>query len=109
MSNQGSDTTIRPYQFADFDRDGHLDILYSRYGSAELVFLINNGDETFREAKVFSGSRALALYVGDFSGDANIDVLYTTSNNDSLILLEAIQRTQFHQKLCTSQHQSLVR
>ncbi len=78
--SNGSDITIRPYQFADFNKDGHLDIIYARYNESKLDILFNNGNETFSLAKSFDRANALVLYVADFTGDQQLDIVYSTSN-----------------------------
>ena len=80
VSNQGSELGIRPYQFVDLNKDGHLDIVLSKYGEGSTVVLLNDGNQNFSIVTTFPGARALFLYVADFTGDGNYDVLYARSH-----------------------------
>ncbi len=86
VSNQGSELGIRPYQFVDLNKDGYLDIVLSKYGENSTVLLLNDGAQNFSIAKSFPGARALFLYVADFTGDGNVDILYSRSHDGFPIL-----------------------
>ncbi len=64
---------------ADFNRDGHLDVVVSNggngtYGSVSL--LLGNGDGTLQPATTISVGKNNPAYfaVGDFNGDGNLDL-----------------------------------
>ena len=78
----------------DIDGDGNLDLVVGQgqsgiylppqNGQGIIMFLMGNGDGTFRGAPVYphdagSGNHG-AFAAGDFNNDGNIDVLTTTSN-----------------------------
>ena len=64
---------------ADFDNDGHLDILTADSADGTLSFLHGNGDGTFA-ARIASpaGVAPRSIAVADFNGDGNLDVVVTT-------------------------------
>jgi hypothetical protein len=60
---------------ADFDRDGHVDILVGRRRNAEILF--NDGRSHFhrRLTLAFTASDCEAAMIGDFDGDQAMDIL----------------------------------
>ncbi|MCB9039116.1 MAG: PKD domain-containing protein [Lewinellaceae bacterium] len=63
-------------KFADFDNDGHIDLLYTSLGS-DHALLLNNGNNTFTKAVApFPGAprRIQSAAVGDLNNDGFLDV-----------------------------------
>src|SRR5262245_17898537 len=59
---------------ADFDQDGHLDVVVARNGTYAVVLYHNNGDGTFDAGTSYSlpwfvSPPLVGLAVGDFNGD----------------------------------------
>ena len=86
---------LNDYRTVDLDQDGKLDIVgrsgdWRRFGwmkgrgdgtfSQFVDIAAGDGNESFALATSLSRSNALFLYVADFSGDGNFDILYSTSN-----------------------------
>jgi hypothetical protein len=61
----------------DFNHDGKLDLVLAERGSQLATVLLGNGDGTFTKGAAYnlsdSKSFPLALAVGDFNGDGNLD------------------------------------
>ncbi len=79
--------------WADFDRDGHLDLFVTVVGGTRNLLYMNNGDGTFTEqavargAAVENGARHIGFSaaVGDYDGDGYLD-LFTTEWGSSAFL-----------------------
>ncbi len=72
----------RPYDFADIDGDGDIDLINSQGDGANIVIWLNDGSENFSVGTTIDppGSRGgYALHVADFTGDGRLDI-FTTSN-----------------------------
>lgn len=71
----------------DFNHDHKMDLVTSNDDATDtpdsLSLLLGNGDGTFQAAKsVFGGSEPVAITVGDFDGDGNLDA--ATVTNDAI-------------------------
>jgi hypothetical protein len=64
-------------QVADFNRDGHADIVVFT-GDSDFMMLLGNGDGTFTQGPV-TGSSGVGIFftVGDFNGDGIPDIAVT--------------------------------
>ncbi len=84
----------RNYATSDMDGDGDIDIVYTHYSVGTVNVLTNDGSLNFTSAvslpapRPFGGSGTSLMYsvfVGDFNGDALVDIAYGaigyTSNN----------------------------
>ncbi len=83
---------------SDIDGDGHLDLVVGlasngiyvppQFGQGFTMFLMGNGDGTFRGAPVYPHAAGSGIHgafaAGDFNNDGNIDVLTTTSDNGGI-------------------------
>lgn len=75
---------------ADFNKDGHLDLVISDQDSNHVVVLLGNGNGNFQGARNFSlaaGTGGFDVAVGDFNGDGNIDIAATTQLSDTVDIL----------------------
>jgi uncharacterized protein (TIGR03437 family) len=67
---------------ADFNGDGHMDIVYSGFeGLPQVGVLLGNGDGTFRPGFIFDILHlpiGAPLAIGDFNGDGKPDVGFST-------------------------------
>ncbi len=80
VSNQGSELGIRPYQFVDLNKMATSTSYFPNMARGSTVLLLNDGNQNFSIARTFPGVRALFLYVADFTGDGNVDILYSRSH-----------------------------
>jgi PKD repeat protein len=67
----------RGMDVADFDHDGHLDIVRTTYSSGNLRLFRGNGDGTFTSAGIITdvGTDPYGVTAGDFDGDGHPDVI----------------------------------
>jgi len=72
---------------ADFNADGHMDIVTINSGSANVSVLLNNGDGTFGESSEYaSGSWCRSMFTADLDNNGSIDIA-AGSTMDSLYIL----------------------
>jgi hypothetical protein len=72
------------FDVADFDGDGHQDLLTGiRSAFNEFVIAFGNGDGTFSAGPPISGIFAQALTAGDVNGDDIPDIVWTSFNSAS--------------------------
>jgi large repetitive protein len=77
----------RPYDFADIDGDGDIDIVNSEANSGNILILVNDGSESFTIFSTIdppggSGSTnegSYILHVADFTGDGRLDIFAISS------------------------------
>jgi hypothetical protein len=60
--------------FADFNRDGNLDLAVGNYFGGTVSVLLGNGDGTFQPQLVTQTFAAVSLAAGDFNGDGILDL-----------------------------------
>jgi len=69
---------------ADFNGDGHWDVLVANSDDFTIQLLLGVGDGTFTtQAPMALGARTMAVYTGDISGDGNPDAVVTMANPDN--------------------------
>src|SRR5947207_5145204 len=67
----------RDFVLAEFNGDGHLDLLFNDY-SVDLILMLGKGDGTFQQPKNL-GLNALAFpTVSDLNGDGHLDIVAAT-------------------------------
>lgn len=67
---------------ADFNRDGHLDIVTANLVSSKITLLLGDGEGTFASPDQFQvGNGPQAIVVADLNGDGTLDV--ATANADT--------------------------
>jgi hypothetical protein len=82
-------TTIGAIVVADFNKDGHPDILTVDGGTGTNNFiLMGQADGTFVRKVAFTASGHLsAVVAGDFNGDGILDIAVTDANANNVIIL----------------------
>jgi FG-GAP-like repeat/FG-GAP repeat len=71
---------------ADFNRDGHLDLVVGAFtqgqGPATIAAIYSgNGDGTFSNPRIYSTGSARSIFVGDYNHDGNPDVVSTDTTS----------------------------
>ena len=79
----------------DFNKDGKVDVAVTDSASGLIYILLGNGDGTFKQASqyqigLFGG--AISMFVEDFDGDGNPDIVFAQGHPDALFL-EAYTQT----------------
>jgi len=77
-----------PVHFADFDRDGWVDLrIGTTYAKRPDLMYINNGDGTFasHEVLAFTGNLSQGSAVADYDGDGDVDLFAQNRFMDSLL------------------------
>ncbi len=87
----------RPYDFADIDGDGDIDLINSQGNGGNVVIWLNDGAENFTVGATIdppgSGNRgAYVLHVADFTGDGRLDI-FTINLNPSVERVELFVRS----------------
>jgi hypothetical protein len=73
---------------ADFDGDGHIDIVTAGTESGEIEVFLNHGDGTFGDARPVSGGAGPTdLQVGDLNGDQRPDIVLLNGTTNKLVAL----------------------
>ena len=80
----------------DFNGDGKLDLAVSSRGNDILTILLGNGDGTFTPVVGCCGTslgltHTLAMAIGDFNGDGNLDLVLAVQNIESLYPADYIE------------------
>jgi hypothetical protein len=73
---------------ADFNGDGHQDLVLNNAYTDNVSILLGNGDGTFQPARLY-GTRftPFGVAVGDFNGDGRPDVATTNAGSNSVSIL----------------------
>lgn len=86
----GTDSSVAQIAVADFNGDGHPDVVISSDGSDGGFFLfLGNGDGTFQSPTLPSGNLFIGfsgILTGDFNGDGKRDVVMSTGGNCGVAL-----------------------
>jgi hypothetical protein len=91
----------------DFDKDGKVDLAMANYGTAKtpgntVSILLGNGDGTFPQPSSYAytvGTSPLAIAVGDFNKDGNLDLLVSNSGDSTLGMLAGNGDSSFQAQL----------
>jgi hypothetical protein len=67
---------------ADFDRDGHIDIIAS--GSSTINIYFNNGSGSFPHHISVAGDGALGFSLADVDGDGDVDIVAQARNGEDI-------------------------
>lgn len=69
--------TPSPTDFADFNRDGHADIVVGNTGDGTIGVLLGNGDASFGPVQsiLTGGSKTVGVAALDVDGDGDVDVV----------------------------------
>jgi Flp pilus assembly secretin CpaC len=87
---------------ADFNKDGHPDLVVANQTDGSISILLGNGDGTFAAQTVIAipvgatASSPSAIATGDFNNDGNIDVAVTDMANDRVMVLLGNGDGTFH-------------
>jgi hypothetical protein len=73
---------------ADFNGDGHLDLVIANAGSNDVSVLLGNGDGTFQpEVRYPVGEFPTYVLTGDFNNDGHVDIAVTNLHSNDLSIL----------------------
>jgi type II secretory pathway component GspD/PulD (secretin) len=73
---------------ADFNGDGHQDLVVANQTDGTISIFFGVGDGTFGTAtNIAVGKSPSAIAVGDFNGDNNVDIAVTNSGDDTVSIL----------------------
>lgn len=78
---------------ADFNRDGHPDLVVANQADGTISIFLGNGDGTFGTQTPITiptgtvASSPSAVVTGDFNADGNIDIAVTDSANNRVLIL----------------------
>ena len=75
---------------ADFNNDGHLDIVSALYTSNNVAIFLGFGDGTFTPVMTFSNvdsSQPWSVAAADFNNDTNLDITVANSGTDNIAIL----------------------
>jgi len=86
--SEGSPTGVVAVAAADFNGDGHLDLvgIHTVLGGDDTLVLLGNGDGTFQKPREYSMGGPVVLGAADFNGDQKIDIVTANAfGNGSLL------------------------
>jgi len=73
---------------ADFNGDGHLDLVVANEGSATISVFLGNGDGTFGPRTDYAvGNSPVFVATGDFNGDGVLDLAVANKADDTVSIL----------------------
>lgn len=72
---------------ADFNRDGHLDLITTDNTNGDVAIFLGNGDGTFKTPIVLARKYANIAAVGDFNNDGNPDFVVTSGDGFAYVYL----------------------
>ncbi|HWF39149.1 MAG TPA: FG-GAP-like repeat-containing protein [Candidatus Acidoferrales bacterium] len=73
---------------ADFNGDGHLDLVVANEGSATISVFLGNGDGTFRARTDYAvGNSPVWVATGDFNGDGVLDLAVANKADNTVSIL----------------------
>jgi hypothetical protein len=93
ISSPKASITLRPFYYgvglapfsvtaADFNSDGHLDVVAANYLDSTISLLLGNGDGTLGTATNYpTGMSPRSLATGDFNGDGRLDLVTANENS----------------------------
>jgi len=72
---------------ADFNKDGHLDLIATDSTNGDVAIFLGNGDGTFKVPVALARQFANVATVGDFNNDGNPDFLVTSGDGFAYVYL----------------------
>jgi hypothetical protein len=86
----GAFTLPQGFAMNDFNQDGRLDIIITKYGTNDVGLFLGYASESFLSAPTYStgfSSRPVCIAVGDFNKDSRQDIVVASNDTDSIIVL----------------------
>ena len=75
---------INDVRFADFNGDGHLDLITANWGSNNISLFLGNGKDFQKEQLLPGGENCVFLAIGDLDNDSDLDFVVTHWTDDIL-------------------------
>jgi flagellin len=86
-SNLGGTATPGSIEYADFNEDGNLDVIYTQGGTGDLRVSLGNGDGSLENSTLihsFAAGELTDVKAGDLDGDGHLDLVVSNNTADMI-------------------------